>query len=148
MATFRLGSGEWVFLIGCVSYAAYSPAIRLLDRGAPALAVSHWTVLAGFVVLAVWAAPSVIATDWRAVPLRAYGIVLYLAIFTTVVSFFLIQYASTRLHQAKVMAYTFLIPAIIVLTDWLTHTRLPSASVLAGVGVIASAMLVLQRHAR
>ena len=139
-----LGPGEVIYLLGCLSYSAYSPAIRRLDKGASALDVSFWTILAGLAIVTAYGLPSIIRTDWTALPLSIWAGMLHLGIFTTLVSFFLIQFASTRLPQAKVMAYTYLIPVFVVLTDGATLGAWPSPSVLAGVGVIALAMLVLE----
>lgn len=144
MLGLALGPGELIFLAGCVSYSAYSPAIRRLDKGASALDVSFWTVMAGLLIVAAYGLPAIVRTDWTALPLSTWAGMLHLGIFTTLVSFFLIQFASTRLPQAKVMAYTYLIPVFVVLTDGLTLGHWPSATVLAGVAVIALAMLVLE----
>lgn len=144
LVAFRLGPGEIIFLVGCVSYSAYSPAIRWFDAGAPALLVSFWTVLAGAVCLAIYGYRPIMATGWSEVQPVIYLAIAYLALFTTAITFFLIQFASTRLPQARVMAYIFLVPAFIVLTEGVVHGHWPTPSVLAGVGVIAAAMLVLQ----
>ena len=144
MLGLALGPGELIFLAGCVSYSAYSPAIRRLDKGASALDVSFWTVIAGLLIVAAYGLPSIVRTDWTVLPLLTWAGMLHLGIFTTLASFFLIQFASTRLPQAKVMAYTYLIPVFVVLTDGVTLGHWPSATVLAGVAVIALAMVVLE----
>lgn len=143
----RLGAGERIFLVGCTVYAGYSPAIRRLDMGTSPLLVSCWTVIAGSLVLALYAAPTILATDWRAVEPVVYLGIVHLAVFTTAISFFLIQFASTRLPQAKVMAYTYLVPAFVLATDGLVGGAWPSPSACAGVAVIAAAMAVLQQRA-
>jgi drug/metabolite transporter (DMT)-like permease len=144
MLGLALGPGEMLYLLGCVSYSAYSPAIRRLDRGASAVRVSFWTVLAGLAIVTVYGLPSIVRTEWLTLPLSTWAGILHLGIFTTLVTFFLIQFASTRLPQAKVMAYTYLIPVFVVLTDGATLGHWPSPSVVAGVAVIALAMLVLE----
>lgn len=144
MLSLALGPGEIIYLAGCVFYSAYSPMIRKLDKGASAMEVSFWTVLAGFLIVTAYGLPTIVETDWPAVPLWTWIGVVYLGIFTTLVCFFLVQFASTRLPQAKVMAYTYLFPVFVVLTDGLVRGVWPSASVLVGVGVIAIAMVVLE----
>lgn len=144
MLALALGPGEIIFILGCVSYSAYSPAIRRLDKGASALDVSFWTVLAGLAIVTAYGLPAIVRTDWPMLSLSTWAGILYLGIFTTLVSFFLIQFASTRLPQAKVMAYTYLIPVFVVLTDGATLGRWPSPTVLAGVAVIAAAMITLE----
>lgn len=144
MAGFHIGSGELIMLGGSLAYAFYSPAIRLLDRGTPGILVSFWTIVAGTLLIGVYGAPTLLAADWLRVPLYVYAGILHLALVTTVISVLLIQYASLRLPQAKVMAYTYLTPGFILLTEGLVHGSWPSLSVIAGVAVIAAAMLVLQ----
>lgn len=142
---FRPGAGELVFLAGCIAYSAYSPALRRLDRGTPPLLMSFWITLAGLAALTLYAARTILTTDWLQVSLATYLGVLHLAIMTTAVSFMLIQYASLRLPQAKVMAYTYMVPAFILVTDGVVQNHWPTLSVTAGVAVIAIAMVVLQR---
>lgn len=144
LATFRLGTGEMIFLVGCLSYSAYSPAIRYFDAGAPALLISFWTILAGAMCLAIYGHAAILEAQWHAVPWTVYAGITHLALFTTAISFFLVQFASTRLPQARVMAYLYLVPVFIVLTEGLVHGLWPDASVLAGVGIITAAMIVLQ----
>lgn len=144
MLSLALGPGEIIYLVGCVAYSAYSPMIRRLDKGTSAMEVSFWTVLAGFLIVTAYGMPTILKTDWSAVPLWTWIGIAYLGLFTTLVCFFLVQYASTRLPQAKVMAYTYLFPVFVVVTDGLTLGHWPSVSVLAGVAVIAVAMLVLE----
>jgi drug/metabolite transporter (DMT)-like permease len=144
MLALDLGPGEIIYLLGCVSYSAYSPAIRRLDKGASALEVSFWTVLAGLAIVTAYGLPAILKTNWTGLPFATWAGILHLGIFTTLVSFFLIQFASTRLPQAKVMAYTYLIPVFVVLTDGATLGHWPALTILAGVAVIAAAMLVLE----
>jgi drug/metabolite transporter (DMT)-like permease len=58
--------------------------------------------------------------------------------------FFPVPFAPARLPQATVMASTSLFPVFVVLMDGLARGVWPSPSVLAGVAVIAAAMLVLE----
>jgi pimeloyl-ACP methyl ester carboxylesterase len=68
----------------------------------------------------------------------------HLTIFSTAISFYLLQFGSIRLPAAKVMAYTFLIPAFVLLQETALGDPWPSLSICAGVLVIASAMAMLQ----
>ncbi len=140
----EIGTAEITLLLGCLAYAGYSPLIRGLDRGTPALLVSCWTAISGLLVVGIFGAPAVVATDWLALPFRAYAGVTYLAVFTTVLSFFLIQYASLRLPQAKVVAYAYAVPVFTLAGELLTTGRWPDLPALIGAGVITAAMVVLQ----
>jgi len=138
------GPAELVLLFGCLVYACYSPIIRGLDQGSPGLLVSYWTVMAGLLVIGVYASPEIAATAWTKVPLRAYAGITYLAVFTTILSVTLMQYASMRLPQAKVLAYAYMVPVFTLAGELAITARLPDTPVLIGVAVIAVAMFVLQ----
>ncbi len=145
LARFSLGPGELIFLVGVFCYAAYSPSVRLLKGDRSLIEVTFWTILAGMVLLGLYARTEILATAWSDVPLTVYLGILHLAFFTTAISFYLIQYASVRLPSAKVMAYTYLIPAFVLAQDVVLGQPWPSLSVLGGVVVITAAMILLQR---
>ena len=139
------GRGELIFLLGCLSYAAYSPSVRQLRGTESLVALTFWTLVFGLVLLGLYGWRSIIETNWMSVPGFVFLGIAHLAVFTTAISFYLIQYASTRLPSAKVMAYTYLIPAFVVAQKTAFGAPWPTVPVLLGVGAIASAMIILQR---
>ncbi len=145
LTSFSLGKGEIIFLIGAACYAAYSPSVRKLHRSQNLVDLTLWTLIAGLVLLAVYGWQIILDVNWPELPGYVYLGIVHLAVFTTAMSFYLIQYASLHLPSGKVMAYTYLIPAFIVLQNIVLGAPWPSVSVLAGVLVIASAMIILQR---
>ncbi len=147
LARFAIGKGELIFLFGATAYAAYSPSVRKLNAGEPLARLTFWTLAAGCVLLAVYGWRPITETEWVSVPWLVYLGIAHLAVFTTAISFYLIQYASLDLPSAKVMAYTYLIPAFVLAQTLILGAPWPGASVIAGVAVIAAAMILLQRAA-
>lgn len=147
LARFAIGKGELIFLFGATAYAAYSPSVRRLNAGEPLARLTFWTLAAGCVLLAVYGWRPITETDWASVPWSVYLGIAHLAVFTTAISFYLIQYASLDLPSAKVMAYTYLIPAFVLAQTLALGAPWPGFSVIAGVAVIAAAMVLLQRAA-
>ncbi|MEZ5823966.1 MAG: DMT family transporter [Geminicoccaceae bacterium] len=145
LANFVVGRGELVFLFGTIAYAAYSPAIRKLHRGESLLVMNFWVLLLGAVMLGIIGAPAIAATAWLDVPAYVYAGIAWLAAASTALSFSMIKYASLHLPSAKVLAYTYLIPALVLLQTFLLGGAWPSFSELLGIVVITGAMLVLQR---
>lgn len=145
LMAFEVGRGEALFVIGCVAHAFYTPLVRRLHRGEPALAFSFWTSVAGTLVIggAAAATGSLFATDWAALPPIVWAAVLYLALGATALTIFLVQYATLRLPAAKVMAYGYLVPSFVVLWEALFGLGAPPPAVLAGVGATALAMVLL-----
>lgn len=144
---FRPGWGEVLFFTGTVFYAAYSPSIRLFGGSIPLPILTYWTFWAAAVLLLMIGFSEISAAPWLSVPWWTYLGILHLAVFTTLCSFYLIQYASRLLPSARVMAYTYLIPAFVVLQNLVVKGEVPAASVLFGVLIIAVAMIILQKPA-
>jgi drug/metabolite transporter (DMT)-like permease len=144
LLAFRVGYGEFIFFFGCLSYAAYPVFLRRFHRGESTAELTLWSLTAGMVLLGIAGFRPLIQTDWTAVSVGVYLGIVYLAVFSTAISFFLIKYASLRLPGAKVMAYTFLTPAVVALLEGLLGHGWPSLPVLAGVIVTALALVVIE----
>ena len=144
LAEFSIGPGEAIFLIGAVSYAAYSPFVRLLHRGENLMVFTFWTLAAGAVLLGFYGGQMMMTIAWSQVPANVYFGIAYLAVFTTSVTFYLIKYASLRLPSAKVMAYTYLVPGFVVILEGAIGHGWPDPPVIAGVAVTGLAMVVVQ----
>ncbi|MDJ0946164.1 MAG: DMT family transporter [Kiloniellales bacterium] len=145
LLAFDLGYGELLFLGGALCFAAYPPAVKRLHRGESLLLLTFWVLFSGALLLAAYGAPRIAATDWAAVPRGVFLGIAYLAVFNTAVTFIIAKYASLRLQAFKVMAYTYLTPAFVVLLEGALGHGWPSASVIAGIAATAAVTLLLQR---
>jgi drug/metabolite transporter (DMT)-like permease len=81
------------------------------------------------------------------VPLTIWAGIFYLAIFSTIITFFLSQLCTLSLGPTRVMAYSYLYPPFIALIEWGFGHPLPSIYVLPGVGLILVAMFIVQQGA-
>ena len=142
----RLGLGERIFVIGCASHAVYTPMGRLLNRGEPIFVYTFGGICGGLLVTLLWGWRSVLSTDWLALPGIAWAAAIYLAIFATATTFFLIQYATLRLPSAKVMAYGYLVPSFVILWEGMLGHGWVSAPVWLGVAATIGALLILLRE--
>lgn len=139
----RIGRGEAIFFIGVTCHALYAPLFRRLSRGEPVAVTTFWVLAATMVCITIYGAGDIVATDWTALPAIVWLAILYLAVFTTALSFFLLQFASLRLPSAKVFAYGYLTPAFIIVMEGMLGHGWPSASVFAGAAVIVGGLLIL-----
>jgi drug/metabolite transporter (DMT)-like permease len=144
----EIGRGEVVYFWGCVAHAAYTPLVRKLNRGEPAVVFTFGMMLAGTVLLALWAWPALLATDWAALPGIVWITLVYVAVAASAMTFVLLQYATLRLPSAKVMAYTYLVPSWVILWEIVLHGAVPPGLVLAGVALTALALLLLLKEER
>jgi drug/metabolite transporter (DMT)-like permease len=144
LIAFDVGKGEMIFALGVLSFATYAPLIKKLHRGESTLELTFWVLVSGAVSLSVIGAPKIVATDWSGIDYTVYIAVAYLAFFNTAGTFYLAKFASMQLPPAKVMAYTYLTPGLVVAMAAIGN-GLPDASVLAGIGVTIVAMILLQK---
>lgn len=144
----RFGSGEKIFLIGCAAHALYAPMVRRLNRGEPALAFAFWTTLAcGLLILGVAVLDgSLVATDWRSLPLQAWVAIVYLAVGPTATTFYLLQYASLRLPAGGAMAYGYLTPSFVILWEGLAGRGWVPPTTWIGAAMTVTAMLWLLKR--
>ncbi|MCO5134051.1 MAG: DMT family transporter [Phyllobacteriaceae bacterium] len=140
---FEVGRGEAIFFIGCACHAAYAPLVRKFNRGEPTVAYSFYTLAAVCIWVTLAGLPDIAATDWAGLPAIVWIAIAYLFIFTTALTFFLLQFAALRLPASKVLAYGYLTPAFVIVLEGLIGHGWVNASVLAGALVTAGALLVL-----
>ncbi|MFN4191522.1 MAG: DMT family transporter [Tabrizicola sp.] len=146
LVAFEIGRGEAIYFLGCVAHAAYAPLVRRLNRGEPAVVFTFGMMLAGTLLLALYAWPAVLATDWAALPGIVWITLVYVAVAASALTFVLLQYASLRLPAAKVMAYTYLVPSWVILWEIALHGAVPPGLVLVGVALTVLALGLLLKE--
>ncbi len=142
---FEVGRGEVIYFWGCVSHAAYTPLVRKLNRGESALVFTFGTLVAGAGVLTVVGWSDIVATDWAGLPAIVWLTIFYTAIFASAATFTLLQFAALRLPSSKVMAYTYLVPAWVIVWDVALGGTAPPVAVVAGIALTAVALVLLLR---
>jgi drug/metabolite transporter (DMT)-like permease len=140
---FHIGRGEFIYFWGCMAHAAYTPMVRKLNRGEPAVVFTFGMMLAGVLILSLWGAPAVSRTNWAALPVIVWIALVYLAVAASAMTFVLLQYATLRLPSAKVMAYTYLVPAWVILWEIALHGSWPPALLLVGVALTGLGLVLL-----
>lgn len=143
---FHLGQGEAIYFAACVLHALYAPMLRRLNRGEGAMVTATLVTAAGFVLLSLHAWRDIAATDWGAVPLRVWLVLLYLVVFATALASSMLQFAAQRLPASKVMAYTYLTPVWIIAWEIALGHGGPGAVILPGFALIVAALVILLRH--
>lgn len=136
--------GDVIFLGGCFAMGLYTPLVKLLYRGESMAIMTFWVLVTGSLWLLLFAGSELPTVAWSAVPLFVWGGIAYLAVFTTIVTFFLTQYAVPFLGSTRVMAYSYLYPGLVLVIDLVLGHGLPPARVIPGVLVVLAAMVVLQ----
>ena len=143
MLRFEIGRGEVIYFWGCVAHAIYTPLVRKLNRGEPAVSFTFGTLVAGAALLFAFGARDVMATDWGSLrPIVWIGLI-YVSVFASACTFVLLQFATLRLPSAKVMAYTYLVPSWVIGWEIALGNGLPPVVTLGGIALTAVALWML-----
>ena len=140
---FKVGYGEKLFFIGCICHALYAALIPKFNNGEPAIIQTFGTLISGIIILGLFSNKEVIYYGLFDFPVIVLSTILYLAIFATAASFFLIQYSAVRLSSIKVMAYTYAVPIWVVLLQIIFLQQLPNTITFVGAFVILVSLLIL-----
>ncbi|WP_444886084.1 DMT family transporter [Microbulbifer sp. JMSA008] len=142
--TLDLNRGDWIFTLGAISLSLYNPLIKRVHSGEPTEVMTFWVILFGALWLLLLSFPSLSHIEWRNIPVETYGGLFYLALFTTLISFFLLQFSTIRIGATKVAAYSFLNPVfVLVLATALEMTKF-TINFIPGIILVFAAMLFIQ----
>jgi len=141
--SFDVGRGELIFVIGCACHAAIVPLVKKFNQAMPVIEFTFWTLVATTVCLVIYGYDEILATSWMQLPQIVWWAIAYLSIFTTALTFFLVQFASMRLHAAKVLSYGYMTPGVIILIEGLIGHGWSSVSVGIGAMVTITGLIFL-----
>lgn len=147
-AAMEWNRGDLIFLAGCFAMGLYTPLVRLLHRGEPMVVMTFWILVTGSIWLLLITGHRLGQVEWAAVHADIWMGVAYLAVFTTIISFFLTQYSIPYIGPTRVMAYSYLYPALVLLIDITLGNDWPGPRILPGIVIVLAAMFVIQYSAR
>ena len=140
-----VNKGDLIFLAGCVAYGFYGVFIKRFHRGEPTAVTTFWILLFSAIFYLAIAGKDLAGSPWAETTWTVYGAVIYLAVVSTVISFFMFQFATPRIGPTRVLAYSYFIPAFVLLVDWAIGRGLPPLMTLPGIAIVLIASLVIQR---
>lgn len=142
---FDVGQGELIFLVGCACHAAYAPLVKKFNTDLPVIEFTFWTLLATTMCILVAGWSDILATQWFQLPGVVWGAIAYLSIFTTAITFFLVQFSSMRLPASKVLSYGYLTPGFIIVIEGVLGHGWASLSVWIGAILTIVGLLLIAR---
>lgn len=140
----QFNQGDVIFLAGLFVMGFYTPLVRRFNRNEPAAVMAFWVLATGTLWLALLNNWAVFEFNWMTVDSKTLLGVAYLSVFTTIISFFIMQHATLHIGPTRVMSYGYLTPALVVGFEFLAGNGLPEMSVLPGIALTIAAMVVLQ----
>jgi len=141
----EIGKGDAIFLGACLAMGCYMPLVKFLHRGEPMARMTFWTLTTGSGWLLLLSVGRLEFVDWKLVPISVYGGIVYLAIFTTVITFFIFQAGTAVIGATRVLSYTYLNPALVLLIGLCFGDPMPPIATYPGLVLILSATFILQR---
>lgn len=146
-----INDGDTLFFLGCIVLSLYSPLIilfrRKLSLNRSPTYITFWVLVLGSIfLLAIALYEQRGDLGWNQLGYLDYGVVLYLAIFTTIITFWQLQYCTPILGSVVVMSYTYLIPGILLIADRLLFGVSFGVTVYIGAGFALSSIMILNLH--
>jgi drug/metabolite transporter (DMT)-like permease len=138
--------GDLLFLAGCFMMAGYTPLVKRLHKNESMMIMTFWVLATGTVWLILLSSPNLAAVNWQGVDMHVWGGIIYLAIFSTIITFYFTHIATLYIGPTRVMAYSYFYPAFVLAINWGFGKGLPPAIILPGVAVVTLATVALQRE--
>ena len=142
----RYNLGDIYFFAGCLLMAAYTPLVKKLHRGEPMAIMTFWILVTGTLWLCAFTLFSPPSVVFASVPGKVWLGIAYLAFFTTIITFFISQWATLRIGPTRVMAYSYLYPPCIVALEWTLQHKIPTWQTVTGIAIILPAMVLIQKE--
>ena len=140
----EINHGDLLFLAGCFMMAAYTPLVKKLHHHESMMVMTFWVLVTGTGWLLLLSFAGLGAVDWQGVETRVWAGIVYLAVFSTIITFYLTHVSILYLGPTRVMAYSYFYPAFVLIINWGLGKGLPPAIILPGVAVVTLATIVLQ----
>jgi drug/metabolite transporter (DMT)-like permease len=136
--------GDLLFLAGCFMMAAYTPLVKRFHKQESMVVMTFWVLATGTGWLLLLSFPSLSTVNWSGVESMVWLGIIYLAIFSTIITFYLTHIATIYLGPTRVMAYSYFYPAFVLSINWGLGKGLPPMIILPGILVVSLATVVLQ----
>lgn len=144
----QLNKGDYIFLLGALSMCCYSVSMKWLYRGDEMVPLVFCTLVGGIIwmLIALYAFDS--ALQWNLISGPLVFHMGYLVIGATLATMYLFQRATIDLGPSKVMAYSYLTPAVLVVLMLLINDQPISINIIPGIILSSVCTIILQRNHR
>ena len=138
--------GDLIFFGGVFLMSLYTPLVKRFHSGEPVPVMTFWIILSGTVWLFLFNQGAVWQVGFEEIEFSVIVGLLYLSVFTTIISFFLLQYATIQIGPTKVASYSYLNPvAVLIVTTLFFGHPVPSITVFPGIIIVLLAVIAIQQ---
>ncbi len=136
--------GDLIFLAGCLVMGLYTPLVQKLHRGEPMVQMAFWVTVTGTLWLLIPGGTKLMELELAQISSKVWLGVTYLAVFSTIITFFLTQYCILFIGPTRAMAYSYLYPGLVLIIDLVFGGFWPGIQIIPGILIVLTAMLVVQ----
>ncbi len=144
----KFNYGDLIFIVGCLFLGLYNPLVKKFYNGEPMEVMTFWVLLSGAGWLLIASGSNILNVDWSGIENRVYGGILYLSLFSTLITFFLLQICVVRIGATKVAAYGFLTPMFVIVISISIGMDNLELSTLPGIFMVIVAMFIIQQESK
>lgn len=146
LVSLELNYGDLIFILGCIFLGLYNPLVKKFYSGEPMEIMTFWVLLSGAFLLLIVSAKSILIVEWYNVKGSVYGGILYLSLFSTLITFFLLQLCVVKIGATKVAAYGFLTPIFVIFISVIAGMGKLELITLPGILLVILAMFIIQKE--
>lgn len=135
-------AGNMLVLAACVCWALYTVLLKPYTERVPGIPLSALTMVGGAVPLVLVSMPQVAATSWTALPISAWGALLYSGLLALAVAY-LFWYRGVRvLGPTRSAMYSNLQPVVALVVAWIALGEKPTVIQVLGAVAIMTGLLL------
>lgn len=143
LLTLAWNRGDLIFFGGCLAMALYTPLVKLLHRGEPMEMMTFWILVTG----CFWLLPGTVQIMGRIslsdIPSSTWLWIIYLALFSTVITFYCTQYGTKMIGPTRTISFSYLYPLLVMLLNYFLGRGWPPVKVLPGIVLTLVAVVLL-----
>ena len=145
LVNLELNDGDLIFLTGCLFMGCYNPLIKYFYKDEPMEVMTFWVILIGALWLFLLSFNQLDQIKWQSIELEVILGLLYLSVFTTLGSFYVIQFSTVKLGATNVAAYGFLTPIFVIFLSVIIGLEVFNWLILPGIGLVLVSMYLIQK---
>jgi len=137
--------GDIIFLMGCLLMGIYNPLIKKFYKNEPMEVMTFWVLLSAGVILAFVSFSDLTQIEWLEIPFSVYSGLAYVSIFTTLITFFLVQFCTVKIGATRVASFGLLTPLFVMVLSVVTGFDEFKLILLPGILLVVLALFIIQR---
>ena len=145
LLSLNLNYGDLIFFIGCIFLGLYNPLVKRFYHGEAMEIMTFWVLFLGSLCLLIISGNSILEVSWLEIESKVYWGILYLSLFSTLITFFILQYGVVRIGATKVGAYGFLTPLFVIIMSFMLGMENFDPVIVPGMAMVLGALFLIQR---